>query len=124
LAAAEQARAADEAKRHEEEATRMLLHQAKRERMERLTAMQAALNAHEEKVTTVQKKLKALRKKLRDIADLEVKRDQGEKLSAEQKEKVGRHTCYHVISLSSCYLSHITFLTCYLKGGSSTVSGR
>lgn len=38
----------------------------------------------------MQKKLKALRKKLRDIADLEAKKEQGEKLSAEQKEKVGR----------------------------------
>ena len=36
----------------------------------------------------MQKKLKGLRKKLRDIADLEAKKEQGEKLSAEQKEKV------------------------------------
>ena len=41
-------------------------------------------------IIAVQKKLKALRKKLRDIADLEAKKEQGEKLSAEQKEKVGR----------------------------------
>ena len=49
-----------------------------------------SLYAYMNQVTAVQKKLKGLRKKLRDIADLEAKKDQGEKLSAEQKEKVGR----------------------------------
>jgi hypothetical protein len=65
---------------------------AREVRLKRVGEMQGAIAAHEEKVDKVQKKLKSLRKKLRDIAELEGKVASGAiaVLNSEQQGKVGK----------------------------------
>lgn len=60
----------------------------RRKRLSTLKSMQCNIDAYVAALDTTQKKLKGLRKKLRDIEELEVKVKGGLKASKEQKEKI------------------------------------
>lgn len=60
----------------------------RKKRLSTLKSMQCNIDAYAAALDTTQKKLKGLRKKLRDIEELEVKVKGGLKASKEQKEKI------------------------------------
>jgi hypothetical protein len=62
----------------------------RKKRLSTLKSMQCNIDAYAAALDTTQKKLKGLRKKLRDIEELEVKVKGGLKPSKEQKEKIDK----------------------------------
>lgn len=62
----------------------------RKKRLSTLKSMQCNIDAYAAALDTTQKKLKSLRKKLRDIEELEVKVQGGLKASKEQKEKIAK----------------------------------